>query len=93
MCKVKCHCLYRITESTVAGETVYYPEYAKRLFPWRWKRLDISVYDQNAKRYVPLFFTNKQNAIIWLESFRQNHDPILSDRKYKKIHKWKKQSF
>lgn len=82
MCKTRCSCLYRITKSTIAGEPVYYPEYAKRLFPWKWKRLDVSVYDTKTNKSMPLFFTHKQTANIWLNSFIKNHDPILADRKH-----------
>lgn len=82
MCKAKCSCLYRITESTIAGEKVYYPEYAKRLFPWRWKRLDVSIYDHVTRQSTPLFFRNKKDASSWLNKFKENHDFTLSDRKH-----------
>ena len=83
MCKAKCSCFYRITESTIGGKKVYYPEYAKRLFPWKWKRLDISIYNNDTGISTPIFFKNKSCANEWLNSFKANHDFTLSDRTYK----------
>jgi hypothetical protein len=83
MCKAKCSCLYRIAESTINGHKVYYPEYAKRLFPWRWKRLDITIYDSKTGKSAPLFFKNKTFAKEWLDSFKTNHDFTLADRTFK----------
>jgi hypothetical protein len=82
MCKTKCNCVYRVKEDIFDGSKVYYPEYAHRLFPWRWKRLDIVSVEPSTGKSTPIHFRDKTTAEMWLNNFRLNKDPILSDRYY-----------
>ena len=69
MCKTKCNCAYRIKEDVMDGKKVYYPEYANRLFPWRWKRLDIVTHNINTGEEILIYFKDKTVAQNWLNQF------------------------
>jgi hypothetical protein len=80
MCKAKCSCNYRIKEVTIDGQKVYYPEYSKRLFPWKWKRLDLHILSD---KKTLLYFKNRKAAEDWLVEYKNIAEPLLSNRVYK----------
>jgi hypothetical protein len=66
----------------VDGTKVYYPQYANRLFPWRWKSLDIVSVDPSSGKKTPITFKDKICAERWLKNFKHQQDPTLADRYY-----------
>jgi len=71
-----------VKEDVLNDRKIYYLEYANRLFPWRWKRVDIVIVNKETSKKEFMYFTDKKTAQRWLQNFRLHKDPILADRYY-----------